>query len=412
MPRLDRYIVGLDVGSTKVCAVIGESMDDGVLEIVGVGLASSTGQRKGVVVNIDETVESIKAAIEEAELMAGISVDRAYVGVTGNHIRGFNSRGAINVNGRTRELSDEDIERVIEAARSLDLPPDREILHLLPREFVVDGQDSIVDPVGMSASRLEVNLHLVFGSISAVQNVVTSANRGGIEVQAVVLQPLASNEAVLTDDERQLGTALVDIGGGTTDLVCFHGGSVWHTAVLPAGGDHFTNDVAVGLQTPLTDAEKIKTRFGCVIPELVDPDQTFEVPGIGGRSPRLMPRQQLCDILRLRAREILDLVKEEIVRSGFVDRVHAGIVLTGGGALMEGLIEAAEERHGLPVRLGLPIGIEGRVDVVASPTYSTAVGLALYGHRNRGRQPRFERSGSAWHRRFGRRLQGWIGEFF
>lgn len=412
MVRRDRYIVGLDVGTSKVCAVIGEVADDDVLEIVGVGVSESRGQKRGVVVNIDSTVDSIKEAVEEAELMAGVSIDRAYVGVAGPHIRGFNSRGVVNLDGRAREIDEDDVRRAVNAARDLDIPDDREIVHLLPREFVVDEQDGIVDPVGMTASRLSVSVHLAVGSISAVQNLVTCANRAGIEVQAVVLKALASNEAILAADERDLGVALVDIGGGTTNVVCYHGGTVWHTAVLPIGGDHFTNDIAVGLRTPLQQAEQIKQRYGCVADLSGIREQSIRVEGIGGRDPRLVPRRRLCEILTPRVVEILDMVRTEILQSGCADMLHAGIVLTGGGSLLEGMAETAELRFGQPVRVGVPVGVEGMVDVVSSPLYSTAVGLALHGHRNRGVPSRFEPVEENRLQRFTRRITRWFGEVF
>lgn len=412
MARRDPYVVGLDVGTTKVCAVVGEATEDAALEVIGVGLAESEGRRRGLVVDVEATVEAIKSAVEEAELMAGVSVDRAYVGVAGAHIRGFNSRGAVTVNGRARQITEEDIHRVIDAARDLELPPDRELLHLLPREFVVDEQGDIVDPLGMSGSRLEVNVHLVVGSLSAVQTLVTCVNRAGIEVHAVVLEQLASNEAVLTEDERQLGVALLDIGGGTTDVACLVEGSVCHTAVLPIGGNHFTNDVAVGLETPIVEAEKIKSRHGCVLQSLVDEEQAVEAPGIGGRGPRLLPRRRLCEILAPRAAEILDMVADELARAGYFDQLNAGLVLTGGGALLEGFPELAEQRFGLPVRVGLPAGVEGLVDIVSSPIYSTAVGLTLYGHYNRGVSTYFESDEGAFLGRVAGRLSRWFAELF
>ncbi len=412
MARRDPYIVGLDVGTTKVCAVVGEPTDDNALEIIGVGVADSHGQKKGSVVDVDSTVESIKSAVEEAELMAGTSVDRAYVGIAGGHIRGFNSRGVVTVNGRARQITEEDIRRVIDAARALDLPPDRELLHLLPREFAVDEQSDIVDPLGMSGRRLEVDVHLVVGALSAIQTLVTCVNRAGIEAHAVVLEQLAANEAVLTDDERDLGVALVDIGGGTTDLICLVEGSVCHTAVLPAGGDHLTNDIAVGLGTPIAEAEALKTRHGCVEPSLIDPEQAIEAPGIGGRGPRWLPRGRLCEILQPRAIEILDLVADELNRAGFLDQLNAGLVLTGGGSLVEGFPELTEQRFGLPVRCGQPIGVEGLVDIVSSPIYSTAVGLVLYGHYNRDIVTYFGSAGGGPFRRLGGRVSSWLGDLF
>lgn len=412
MPRLERYIVGLDLGTTKVCAVIAEVHEDGDLEIKGVGLAPCAGQKKGVVVNIETTVEAIKDAVEEAELMAGVSVDRAWTSATGNHIRGINSRGAINLEGRGREITEEDVTRVIEAASDLKLPAEYEAVHLLPQQFLVDGQEDIEDPVGMTGQRLEVNLHLVVASVSALQNLVNCANKGGIEVQGVVLESLASDEAVLSRDERGLGVALLDIGGGTTDLVCYKGGTVCHTNVFPIGGENFTNDLSVVLKTPLQDAEQIKLRHGAVLPELVPEDQSIDVAGIGGRAPTLVPRRQLCEILRPRAVEMLDLVRDDLRRAGFADELHAGVVLTGGGAMLEGLAEAAEQRFGLPVRVGVPGGVTGLVDVVSGPVYATAVGLALYGHRNRGEKSRFEVKDPTFARRVRGRFARWFGDLF
>ena len=412
MARRDPYIVGLDVGTTKVCAVVGEPTDDNGLEIIGVGVADSDGQKKGSVVDVDSTVESIKSAIEEAELMAGTSVDRAYVGIAGSHIRGYNSRGAVTVNSRARQITEEDIRRVVDAARALTLPPDRELLHLLPREFSVDEQGGIVDPLGMSGSRLVVDVHLVVGALSAIQTLVTCVNRAGIEAHAVVLEQLASNEAVLTDDERELGVALVDIGGGTTDLICLVEGSVCHTAVLRAGGDHLTNDIAVGLSTPITEAEVLKVSHGCVEPSLIDPEQAIEAPGIGGRGPRLLARGRLCEILRPRAIEILDLVADELNRAGFLDQLNAGLVLTGGGSLVDGFPELAEQRFGLPVRYGQPIGVEGLIDIVSSPIYSTAVGLVLYGHYNRDVVAHFRPNGSGLFGHISGRVSSWLGDLF
>ena len=408
MARRDPYIVGLDVGTSKVCAVIGEPTEGNKLEIIGVGVADSDGQKKGSIVDVDSTVESIKSAVEEAELMAGTSVDRAYVGISGAHIRGFNSRGAVTINGRARQITEEDVRRVVDAAQALDLPPGRELLHLIPQEFSVDEQGDIVAPLGMSGSRLEVEVHLVVGALSVIQTLVTCVNRAGIEAHAIVLEQLASNEAVLTDDERELGVALVDIGGGTTDLICLVDGSVCHTAVLPAGGDHLTNDIAVGLSTPITEAEVLKTNHGCVELSLIDPEQAIEIPGIGGRGPRLLARGRLCEILQPRAIEILDLVANELDKAGFLDQLNAGLVLTGGGSLVDGFPELTEQRFGLPVRSGQPIGIEGLIDIVSSPIYSTAVGLVLYGHYNRDVVTHFKPNGSGL---FGR-VSSWLGDLF
>tara|TARA_B100002003_G_scaffold251153_1_gene293331 strand:+ start:363 stop:1601 length:1239 start_codon:yes stop_codon:yes gene_type:complete len=412
LARRDPYIVGLDVGTSKVCAVIGEPTEGNKLEIIGVGVADSDGQKKGSIVDVDSTVESIKSAVEEAELMAGTSVDRAYVGISGAHIRGFNSRGSVTINGRARQITEEDVRRVVDAARALDLPPGRELLHLIPQEFSVDEQGDIVAPLGMSGSRLEVEVHLVVGALSVIQTLVTCVNRAGIEAHAIVLEQLASNEAVLTDDERELGVALVDIGGGTTDLICLVDGSVCHTAVLPAGGDHLTNDIAVGLSTPITEAEVLKLSHGCVEPSLIDPEQAIEIPGIGGRGPRLLARGRLCEILQPRAIEILDLVANELDKAGFLDQLNAGLVLTGGGSLVDGFPELTEQRFGLPVRSGQPIGIEGLIDIVSSPIYSTAVGLVLYGHYNRDVGTHFKPNGAGLFGYIGGRVSGWLGDLF
>lgn len=381
MKRRDRTSVGIDIGTTKICVVAGETNDRGGFEVVGLGCTPSRGLRKGVVVNLEATVESIKQAVEEAELMAGISIERAYVGMAGSHIRGFNSRGVVPIAGKEPEVTDEDIRRVLEAAKAVSLPPDRAIFHAIPQEFRVDDQDGIANPRGMAGSRLEANVHIVTGSLSSVQNLVTCVNRTGIEVLETVLEPLACAQAVLTPDERDLGVALVDIGGGTTDLALFERGAICHTAVLPIGGDHFTNDIAVGLRTPIPEAEKIKKKSGCALSSMVEEEETLEVPTVGGRKPRLMSRRVLCEIIQPRAEEALALVKEELARSGFLPALHAGVVLSGGGSMLEGMTELAEQTLDLPVRLGAPRDVGGLAEVVNSPIYGTGIGLALYGLR-------------------------------
>jgi cell division protein FtsA len=380
--RRERYIVGLDVGTSKIAAIVGETADDGCLDIVGLGVAESRGIRRGVVVNLEAAVESIKKAIEEAELTAGIEIDSVHLGLSGAHVKGFNSRGVVAVAGKTREITREDVRRAVDAAKAVALPSGREILHVLPQDFVVDEQEGIGSPVGMTGARLEVNVHIVTGNASATQNIVACVNRAGVAVLDTVLEQLAANEAVLTPDERELGVALVDIGGGTTDFAIFERGSLWHTGVLAIGGDHFTNDIAVGLRTPIPDADKIKRRSGCALSGMVDEDETIEVASVGGRKPRLMPRRILSDILQPRAEETFHLLWDEIRRAGYEKSLHSGIVLTGGGAILEGMPEIAEQIFDLPVRRGCPTGVGGLADHVNSPAFATAVGLAMYAHRH------------------------------
>jgi len=377
--RNDRFVVGLDIGTTKICCVIAEKKDGGGLDIMGIGRSASRGLRKGVVVNVDQTVDALKSAVEEAELMAGVSVERAFVGIAGGHIKGFNSRGVIAIAGRDREVAREDVERVIESARAVQLPTDRVIFHAVPQDFILDDQDGIRDPVGMTGSRLEANVHIVTGAIPSLSNITNCVNRAGIEVVEMVLEQLAAAETALTHDEKELGVALVDIGGGTTDLAIFVRGAICHTAVLPTGGDHFTNDIAVGLRTPIPEAERIKVKYGCALANMVDDDQTIEVPSVGGRKPRVLSRHILCEILQPRTEEIFNLLQEEIGRSGYEEHLNAGLVVTGGGAILEGVPEIAEQIFDLPVRRGSPAGVGGMSDGVNSPIYSTVVGLVMYG---------------------------------
>jgi len=408
--RRERYIVGLDVGTSKVCAVVGESLDDGSLDIVGIGVAESRGIKRGVVVNVETAVDSIKKAIEEAELMAGVEVDSVHLALSGPHIKGFNSRGVIAVAGKNREITREDVRRAIDAAKAVALPTGREILHVLPQDFVVDEQDGIGAPVGMTGARLEVNVHIVTGAVSSTQNLVACVNRASVGVQDMVIEQLAASEAVLTQDEKELGVALVDIGGGTADIAIWERGSLWHTGVVPVGGDHFTNDIAVGLRTPIPDAEKVKRKLGCALSAMVDEDETIEVASVGGRKPRVMARRILSEILQPRAEEIFHLVWDEIRRAGYEKSLNSGIVLTGGGAILEGMPEIAEQIFDLPIRRGSPAGIGGLADHVSSPTFATPVGLALYAHRNRTPEP--VRVGAGAFGRVAGRLRGIFREFF
>jgi len=369
-------VVGLDIGTTKICAVVGEMQDDGV-EVVGVGSNPSVGLRKGVVVNIESTVNSIRRAVEEAELMAGCEIGQVFVGIAGSHIKGFNSHGVIAVKGQ--EVSQEDVDRVIDAARAVAIPLDREVIHILPQEYMVDDQGGILDPVGMTGVRLEAKVHIVTGAVTAAQNLIKCANRAGLDVVDIVLQPLASAEAVLTPEEKDLGAALIDFGGGTTDLALFAEGTIKHTSVLGLGGNNLTNDIAVGLRTPMNEAEKIKVRHGNCLSSLVGRDETIEVPSVGGRKPRLLSRHILAEILEPRVEEIFNLIDQELQRSELKDVLASGVVITGGSALLPGITEIADQVFQLPTRIGYPRKISGLVDVVNGPMFATAVGLVLYG---------------------------------
>src|SRR5262247_3640521 len=357
-------------------------MDGRGLDIVGIGGGELRKIRRGVVVNLEAAVDSIKKAIEEAELMAGVEIDSVHLALSGPHVKGFNSRGVIAVAGKNREITREDVRRAIDAAKAVSLPTGREILHVLPQDFVVDEQDGIGAPVGMTGARLEVNVHIITGSQSSTQNIVACVNRAGVAVAETVVEQLAASESVLTQDEKELGVALVDVGGGTTDIAIYERGSLWHTAVIGIGGDHFTNDIAVGLRTPIPDAEKIKRRCGCALSSMVDEDETMEVASVGGRKPRVMARRILSEILQPRAEEVFHLLWDEIRRAGFEKALNSGIVLTGGGAMLEGVAEIAEQIFDLPVRRGCPAGLGGLADHVNNPAFATAVGLVMYAHKN------------------------------
>ncbi len=383
MAKKDNYLIGFDIGTKKTTVIIGEINEEQKIEVVGIGTSESNGLRKGVVVDLEATVDGIKRAIEEAELMAGVEIDSAYVSISGAHIRSFNSRGVIAVSGKNREITREDVNRVIEQARTVSIPPDREVIHVLPQEFIVDDQDGIKDPLGINGIKLEVNVHIVTSSITATQNLITCVHRAGIEVEDIVLSHVATSLAVLTPDEKELGVGLIDIGGGTTDIAIFERGSLWYTSVMPIGGDNFTNDLAIGLRTPISEAEKIKKKYGCVVNSLSEEDETIEVPSVGGRKPRILPKKILVDIIQPRAEEIFRLINDDIKKMGYEQSLNSGLVLAGGGALLEGLEEIAEEIFDLPVRRGTPSGVLGLVDRVNSPDYATAVGLLLYGYNQR-----------------------------
>jgi cell division protein FtsA len=374
-------IIGLDIGTSKVVAIVGEVRSDGGIEIIGIGSHPSRGLKKGVVVNIESTVQSIQRAVEEAELMAGCEIHSVYAGIAGSHIRSLNSHGIVAI--KDKEVTQGDMERVIDAARAVAIPADQKILHILPQEFIIDEQEGIRDPIGMSGVRLESRVHMVTGAVSAAQNIVKCIRRCGLEADDLILEQLASSYAVLSDDEKELGVCLVDIGGGTTDIAVFTGGAIRHTAVIPIAGDQVTNDIAVALRTPTQHAEEIKMKYACALTQLATSDETIEVPSIGDRPPRRLSRQTLAEVVEPRYEELMSLIQAELRRSGFEDVIAGGVVLTGGSSKMEGVIDLAEEVFHMPVRLGVPQYVSGLSDVVRNPIYSTGVGLLLFGQRNR-----------------------------
>lgn len=375
-------IVGLDIGTSKVVALVGEFGTDGELEIVGIGSHPSRGMKKGVVVNIESTVQSIQRAIEEAELMAGCQIHSVYAGIAGNHIRSMNSHGIVAI--REGEVVQADIDRVLDAAQAVAIPADQKVLHILPQEYVIDNQEGVREPRGMSGVRLEAKVHLVTCAMNAVQNIEKCIRRCGLEVEDVILEQLASSYSVLTEDEKELGVCMVDIGGGTTDIAIFTEGAIRHTAVIPIAGDQVTNDIAMALRTPTQHAEEIKIRYACALAKLAGPEETIKVPSVGERPPRDLSRQALAEVVEPRYDELFTLIQAELRRSGFEDMIPAGIVLTGGTAKMEGAVELAEEIFHMPVRLGVPQEFKGLSDVVRNPIYATGVGLLHYGMKHHG----------------------------
>jgi cell division protein FtsA len=407
MSRKDGLIVGLDIGTTKIAVVVAERTETGV-DIVGIGTHPSRGLRKGVVVDIDATVDSIKHAVEEAELMADCEIASVYAGIAGGHIRGFNSQGMVAV--KDREVSDGDVRRVIDAAKAVAIPMDREVIHVIPQEFMVDEQDGIREPVGMSGVRLEAKIHIVTAAVTSAQNIVKCANKAGLNVIDIVLEPLASAEATLGSDERELGVCLADIGGGTTDIAVFADGSIKHTSVLGLGGYHISNDIAVGLRTPFEEAERIKKRFGVASARQLASDDVLCVPSVGGRRPRQVSRKILCEIIEPRVDEILTLARQVLVKAGLEDQIPAGVVLTGGCAALEGLTDLAEEIFEAPVRLGIPSQVGGLQDVVRGPMYATGVGLVLYGATQARSGTRFRIRDESIFGRVKQRMRDWFYE--
>lgn len=402
-------IVGLDIGTSKVVAIVGEITPEGTVDVIGIGSHPSMGLKKGVVVNIESTVHSIQRAIEEAELMAGCQIHSVYTGIAGQHIRSLNSHGIVAI--RDHEVTQADVDRVIDAAKAVPIPADQKILHILPQQFIIDTQDGIKEPVGMSGVRLEAKVHIVTGSVSAAQNIIKCVRRCGLEVDDIILEQLASSYSVLTDDEKELGVCLVDIGGGTTDIAVFAHGSIRHTAVIPIAGDQVTNDIAVALRTPTQSAEAIKIKYACALSRLAEPDETIEVTGATERPARRLSRMTLAEVAEPRYEELFALVHSELRRHGLEELLGSGIVVTGGSAKMEGVVDLAEEIFRMPVRLGFPRYITGLVDVVRNPIYSTGVGLLLY-----GRQQQLERqinniTGQGFNNVWGRMKRWFQGNF-
>ena len=409
---MEEVAVGLDIGTTKTCAVIGFINENNQIEIAGLGVAPAKGLKNGVVVNIDNTVVSVVKAIEEAELMAGCEVTDIYVGVTGQHMKGENSRGVVAISNRNRTVTPIEIKRVIEAAQAVVVPVDREILHVLSKEFSVDSQTGIKDPLGMTGVRLEAEVHIITGSTSSMQNLIKSVTKSGFQCTDVIFSPLASAEAVLNQDEKDLGVALVDIGGGTTDIMVYFEGGVAYSSVLSIGGIHVTNDISIGLRTPLDSAEMIKKKNGCAVVDIVDASESIEVPSVGGRAPRRIFRQELAQIIEPRMMEIMEMVDRELLKSGKKDVLAAGIVLTGGGCLMDGAIEAAERVFNMPVRIGVARDVVGLKDVITGPQYANGAGLLMYGLKmsrfKKGKTKYTKESGIVT---FGKKLKRWFDEY-
>lgn len=412
--RLDsRVVIGMDIGTTKVCTVIAKINEANDLEIIGVGIVPSKGLRKGVVINIDSTAASISASVEKAEIQAGMEVKGVYIGISGGHVEGINSKGVIAISDKNKEISEADVRRVIDAATAIVIPVDRDVVHIIPQEFIVDDQDGIKDPVGMSGIRLEAVVNIITAAATSVNNIVKSVNKAGFEALDIVLEPLASAQAILTEEEKELGVVLVDIGGGTTDYVIFEEGSSRQTGILSLGGNHITNDVAFGMKTPIMSAEEIKRKYGAAIADYISEDEEIEVPGIGGRAPTREKRRVLAEIIEPRIEEILSLVNQEIVKTGKKDFLAAGVVLTGGVALTPYIVELAGEIFNMPVRVGRPLGIKGLKDIVDSPVFSTAVGLTLYAQDNLPKLgPTNSRDDEKNFKSIMERIREWFNEFF
>lgn len=402
-------IVGLDVGTSKIVAIVAELQPDGSVKVIGLGQHASRGLKKGVVVNIDSTMQAIQRALEEAELMADCKISAVFTGIAGSHIKSLNSHGMVKI--KDAEVAQADVDRVIDTARAIALPSDQQILHILTQEFIIDGQEDVREPLGMSGMKLEVKVHIVTGAVSAAQNIVKCIKRCGLEVSDLILQPLASSLAVLTEDEKELGVCLVDIGGGTTDIAVFKQGAIRHTAVIPIAGDQITNDIAVAFRTPTQSAEDIKIKHGCALRQLSDPREVVEVPGADGRESRQLSVQTLAEVIEPRAVELYELVQNELRRSGMEEMIASGIVITGGSAMMKGMVELGEEIFHMPVRLGLPRYVGGLSEVVGNPRYATGVGLVLMGKQQVERNLLQRIESSSWANIFERMKQWFQGNF-
>ena len=403
-----KLIVGLDIGTSKVVAIIGEVSSSDMVKVIGLGWHPSRGLKKGVVVNIDSTIQSIRRAVEEAEKMAECQAVGVFAGISGSHIRSLNSNGTVAI--KDFEATPGDVSRVLEVAKAVPIPADQKLLHTLAQEYIIDGQEGIRDPVGMSGVRLEARVHMVTGAVSAAQNIEKCIKRCGLEVDAIILQQLASSDAVLTEDEKDLGVCLCDIGGGTTDIAVFINGAIQHSAVIPIAGDQVTNDIAIALRTPTKDAEDLKIRFACALTQLANAEETIEVPSVGERPPRRLTRQTLAEVVEPRYEELFSMVNDEITRSGYLEKIGAGVVLTGGGSKLQGVIELAEEVFNMPVRIAIPQHVSGLGDVVRNPIYSTGVGLLLFGHKVNSEEQnasRFEIDGSVYEK-----MKNWFHKSF
>ena len=408
MAKKNSIVVGLDIGTSKVCAVVGEMTERGV-EIIGIGSHPSQGLRKGVVINIEATVNSLKQAIEGAGLMAGCEIHTVFTSISGGHIKGFNSHGIVAV--KNKEVAQRDLERVIDAAKAVAIPIDREVLHVLPQDYIIDDQDGIKEPLGMSGVRLEAKVHIVTGAVTSAQNIIKCCNRSGLNVAEIILAPLAAAETVLTEEERDLGVLLIDMGGGTTDFVLLHDGTVKHTAIIGIGGNHITNDIAAGLRTPFHDAERLKQLYGCAAARMVTEDERVQIPNIAGKGAGTVSRQILCEIIEPRLDEIFELVQKEIAKSGYENSLASGVVVTGGAMLLPGAIEMAERTFGLPVRLGVPAHVVGLLNVINNPVYAVAVGLVLHGMKRRERNVYRVREDKILSK-VKHRMSDWLSEFF
>ena len=409
---VDDLIVGLDIGTTKICAVIGEYNDAGRIEIVGIGTALSEGLRKGVVINIETTLKAVTKAIEAAEMMSGREVGSVITGIAGAHVEGINSRGVVAVSGRDREINDEDVRRVIDAARAVVIPMDREVLHVIPQEFVVDDQGGIKNPLDMIGIRLEAEVHIITGSVTSAQNLLKCVNRAGFRVEDIVLESIASSRAVLSDEEKELGVLMIDLGGGTTDVLVFVDGSPYHTDVVAVGGEQVTSDISIVLKTPAEFAEKLKKESGCCYMPLVNPDEEIFLPGVGGWPSASIPRTELCKIIQPRMAEIFSMIRDKMERKGYLNHLRGGVVLTGGGSMMPGAAELAKEIFGVPARIGYPFELGGLVAEYRNPMFSTAVGLVMYGKESSPGSTEVKQAGRRSRQGIGSRLKSWMKEFF